>query len=247
MKLANFVIFFLIAQFLVGCLSVEQKKEVPEKRNRIPFIAFPVHFENEVTVYEDDLLSRPTYYSNLEPYYYGELKDSVVLKEYFPPPAEVITPEVREYIKERDHIFNTYYTREGSGLNYSNFLDIDEAKIYLQIDDKTVINTSFPLAITNLDSVAAFIGSSLLIPVHVEAEDLLKQWKIIQGPMLFMCGTGVASLFLPPGESVITLVPVSKGNYFTRLRVRLGNNYSNLYYGNIDYRNFKEAESREWF
>lgn len=95
--------------------------------------------------------------------------------------------------------------------------------------------------------MSASIGSSQSIPVHVEAEDLLKQWKIIQGPMLFLCGTGVESLFLPPGESVITLVSVPKGKYFTRLRVKLGNNYSNLYYGNIAYENFKEAANLEWY
>ena len=51
---------------------------------------------------------------------------------------------------------------------------------------------------------------------------------------LFMC-TRLNSIFLPLNEVILTPAPIYKGDYKTDLRLALGDNFSPVFKGNINY------------
>jgi hypothetical protein len=56
---------------------------------------------------------------------------------------------------------------------------------------------------------------------------------------MYGCGVGISSVILPPNECALTFAPIFKGNYKTQLRLKLGENYSNIFYSSINYRQFQ--------
>jgi len=103
---------------------------------------------------------------------------------------------------------------------------------------------SHPLYIRNLSKDTINIGYGDYISVLYEAKDSLGNWKEIEKPFIYMCGTGLNNTILPPDYICITSAHIPKGNYNTKLRIKTINNspkyemYSNEFEGSINYTQF---------
>lgn len=80
------------------------------------------------------------------------------------------------------------------------------------------------------------------IPIVLEAKDSLNNWLPIENVYAYFCGVGVDKVFLPPNEIAVTSVIIYKGNYETDLRLRLGENLSKPFKGQINYTQFEREE-----
>ena len=112
-------------------------------------------------------------------------------------------------------------------------------KIEIQVDNSIKLTNAYPVLIRNNYSDTIQIGYGGRIPLILEAKDKSGKWKPIQDRFVFMCGNGVESELLPPKEIAMTLVPIFKGKYKTQLRLKLGENKSNPFWGNISYSQFE--------
>lgn len=95
-----------------------------------------------------------------------------------------------------------------------------------------------PVLLRNRDRDTVFLGQGDFVPLHVEAQDALGEWRVIEEPHSIYCGVGVPVLFLPPGQVVLTAVYIPHGPFPTRLRVRYGRTVSAPFAGRIDSRQF---------
>lgn len=99
---------------------------------------------------------------------------------------------------------------------------------------KTKSFESFPLFIQNLTDSFASIGFGSKVNVIVQALDTDKIWKPIESSFIYKCGNGLHLIYLEPKEFLCTLIPKYTGSYFTQLRLKLNNSYSDIYWGKIN-------------
>lgn len=101
------------------------------------------------------------------------------------------------------------------------------------------------MLVRSLEPDTILIGDGDYIPLAVEAQDPLGQWRLIEKPFMHFCGTGMPSMMLPPQQVALTSVLIPHGPFFTWLRVRLGQNYSPPFRGRIHLRQFESMFDQE--
>jgi hypothetical protein len=104
-------------------------------------------------------------------------------------------------------------------------------------------NFYFPVyAVNGTNNEKIFNGKDGYVFAIQEALDSLKDWRPIEGRGFDFCGNGKWGLKVSPNEFVVFLMPKYKGNYYTKLRIRLkiGNNtyVSKPFDGKINYTQF---------
>lgn len=98
---------------------------------------------------------------------------------------------------------------------------------------------AYPIIIKSKENDTIKIGVGNNISMTLEAKDSIGNWKPIEETFKYMCGTGLNTIILPPKTIIISSVMIYKGNYKTKLRIKLGGNFSNEFYGTINYRQFE--------
>lgn len=81
-----------------------------------------------------------------------------------------------------------------------------------------------------------------VLPITIEAKNKEGDWQIIQKTRGATCGSSRTLVSFPKKQILIIPIPIYKGNFTTKLRVRLGKNVSNEYTGQINLEQFEEAQ-----
>jgi hypothetical protein len=241
-------IFLLILLFQNGC-HTGRKQTVKEIDDLKPFPVVLEEFSIDKYIRSFDE-ENPTWLtsSNYRFYYIGEVKDTVYLTPFiyfpsiYPPLPSTIKTTKQETIPKRVNPYNKYYIEWDKESNLKNWTQV---KIDIQIDTVTKISSLFPVMLTNRDTDTIIIGYGSQIPLIMEATDTLGNWKPIQERYIYLCGNDVGSIMLPPNESVLTLAPIFKGNYKTKLRFTLGDNHSKPFNGFINIRQFQSKFDKQ--
>ncbi|MDR7129792.1 hypothetical protein J2X69_002138 [Algoriphagus sp. 4150] len=173
-------------------------------------------------------------------YHIGLIRDTLYLNPFIGSPL----PPIPEGGNQQDDTnyemaalpFEKYYI---DWLEEVDYTYAEDAEIQIRIDNSKSIYNAYPVWLTNLDTDTTLIGYGRHLPLFMEAIDSIGNWKPIQEPFVYFCGVGLNSIFLPPNESVLTLAPIFKGNFKTKLRVSLGDNHSEEFEGYINYRQFE--------
>lgn len=197
--------------------------------------------------------------------YIGEMKDTLVanhfLKTYVPPPPpppvssskekKVIDTSVYEFKGTRvENPLDGYYLDWMEGRDY---LFWDSSQIEVLIDTNTLIKDlnydyspnaicakAYPVLLKNQELDTIYIGYGKYIPLILEAKNKKQAWQAIETRHIYYCGVGVGRIILPPNEIVLTSCPIYKGDFETLLRLKIGNNYSKPFRGNINYSQFQK-------
>ncbi|GAA4776656.1 MULTISPECIES: hypothetical protein [Flavobacterium] len=225
MKQSYFIIgFFLL---LIGCRNEEKKvKPKSELPTAFPTIINPINIKYESTFGEEN----PTWISTADYNfnYLGKLQDSISLKRISFSILETLeSPPKKSKIKRKKRPYADYYI-EWDKENRFSFMS--EPKIEIQVSSKQ-INNFHPALLRNRTKDTIPIGYGDIIPLILEAKDKSGKWKPIQEKFVYMCGNGVGTIVLPPKEIAVTLVPIFNGNYKTQLRLSMGSNKSNVFWG----------------
>jgi hypothetical protein len=104
---------------------------------------------------------------------------------------------------------------------------------------------AYPVLIKNIDIDTITIGYGHFIPLITEAKDSLGNWRAIEEEWKYGCGNGVGSIILPPNEIGISATTIYQGDYKTKMRLRIADNFSNEYDGYINYRQFESKFNDE--
>jgi len=106
---------------------------------------------------------------------------------------------------------------------------------------------SYPIIVKNLTKDTLNVGYGEYIPLIIEAKDSLENWRPIQEPYIYFCGTGLTNYFLPPNEIIISSCKLYEGEYETKMRVVFGFDRmtkSNDFIGKINYKQFDEPKEK---
>lgn len=99
---------------------------------------------------------------------------------------------------------------------------------------------AFPIIFINKNPKESVLGFGNHIPYTLEALDKNKEWKTIKNNKGYNSGTGIKYIFLKPDEVAIAYQLRLNGSFETKLRIKLGNNYSNEFVGKIDEKLFSK-------
>lgn len=190
-----------------------------------------------------------------KPLYLGLEQDTIFANYWLssppPPPSdsdeyfEVFLKLMEEYKnRNQDNRFESFEN------NFTKNVFFDLLNLQIKVDTATKIPIdfsyldsttifSYPVLIKNLDNTNVEIGFGEFIPAFLEAKDSIGNWRAIEEPFSYMCGTGLHSIILPPNYVALTNTRIYYGDYHTDLRIKLGNSYSNTFKGNINYRQFQ--------
>ncbi|MBU6122588.1 hypothetical protein [Hymenobacter siberiensis] len=108
----------------------------------------------------------------------------------------------------------------------------------LQGDSTSQWFAAYPVLLRNRDRDTVRVGEGDYVPLHVEAQDELGRWRVMEAPHSYFCGVGLPLIFLPPGQVVVTSVLIPHGPFSTRLRLRYGRTLSRPFAGSIHPRQF---------
>jgi len=103
---------------------------------------------------------------------------------------------------------------------------------------------SYPVIIENTSRDTLTIGYGEYIPLILEAVDSLGEWKPIQEPYTYFCGTGLTHIYIQPNQSLITSCKLYRGEYLTKMRLAFSFHkaiYSNEFYGQMNYKQFDKS------
>ncbi len=115
----------------------------------------------------------------------------------------------------------------------------NESVLYKRIN---VAYKAFPIFILNKSNETTIIGTGYNIPIILEALDRDNIWKPIEAQYIHDCGVGLEYLLLKENNLVCVLCPIYIGDFKTKLRYKLGSNYSNEFIGTINREQFIENE-----
>lgn len=188
--------------------------------------------------------------------YLGPAHDTLVLQynltgHVFPPPVpgkkwhpSVIS--LGPYVLTEEHLARADNWKSG-GHGSRIYLSVDttqriratdEYNADLRVDTVSYWFEAYPVLVRNLEPDTILIGSGDYIPLELQAQDRKSQWRTIEEPFSYFCGTGLSAIMLPPRQVAITAVMIPHGPFRTNLRLRLGNTYSAVFKGNIHPRQF---------
>ena len=225
---------------LLGIFSCTTKEEKITYALPFPVIIDTLGVKKELLYGETKF---PEYISTAHypPYYIGMFKDSIYVCGpigIFPPPPE---PEEKvHWIPTCEYSYSSFYKYwESDNLSNYKYPLEDTVNLVIYVDTSKIFLDSYSTIVKNVDKDTVLVGHNLSISLVMEALDGEKKWKPIQEDFMFMCGNGVHSLILPPDNIILTVTPRFKGLYYTKLRLKLGQNYSNEFNGWINPGQFK--------
>lgn len=228
MRIAYKYFIILILGLVISC---KDKQKLQNKVQEV-LTPFPCIVDSQKVKrfsFDDE---NPTWLSTAfyELNYIGKLKDTVSLENAIK--FSFYNPETKNEIKDNHMKYYIDWLKKVSFKNWEN------SKIEIQIGEKSISN-SLPVLIRNNNKDTIAIGYGSQIPIVMEALNEKKEWKPIQEKFIYMCGNGVGTIVLPPGEIAITLAPFFKGKQKTKLRLVYGDNKSKQFWGYINKRQFE--------
>lgn len=219
-----------MCMLLVGCHTTSKYEVIKERGLDILDVTLhdTIAFENS---YANERNTARNAYDLL---YIGELKDSITLGYQY-----------------QD---KTFAYKEGQRYHYpdtsslSVFVDttkvISDLQLYPQEDNEPFKGYyAHPVFIRNKTEDTLFISEAEIIFITMEAQDSTGEWKLIQRPG-DVCTMGEDSYYLLPNNCAITSSIIYQGEYKTKLRLLLGEDYkgsaiiSNEFDGSINYSQF---------
>lgn len=145
----------------------------------------------------------------------------------------------------RDHPLEEFRDKFGFSHNKKTIINTKSALIKVDTINKISKHNfsheeyykAYPIIISNTINDTILIGNETSIPLVVEAKDSLNNWIGITR-LNYHGHPSEYYYYLPPGYSLISSTYITNGDYQTKLRIRLGSNYSNEWTGKINYSQF---------
>ena len=239
------ILFCILIVSILSCKKQAKKNSI--LKNPITQIQFIDSFSNKLKLDTARYITKADFY----PMYIGNSADSIILT-YNTENLKNRTINRRSNKIPDSTDLNIYVdTLKTIGSVRRSFIPPPPApnskgEIY-QINKGRGGTKSYPVIIENKSINTLRIGYGDYIPLLIEAIDSLGNWRPIQKPYVYFCGTGLTHYYLPPKEILITSCKLYKGEYKTKMRLVYGfnrTNYSNEFSGTINYNQFKESPNK---
>ena len=242
---------------LISCTKPVKKESIEKTaentKTEFPLIIDTFNIDNK-------MLEMDTFnVNNCKPLYLGEINDSIFITYLlrFTPPAQL-----SERIKKlknapeepQSAFYNDLYKEYFRYGSFDMFPNWDSAKLKIAFDTTQKVSymnflpknykdyyyNAFPVYIQNISNDTVMVGYGKWLDLILEAKDKEDNWQEIQPRTAYYLNSSLAKIILPPNEIVLTTIPIYKGDYKTKLRLKIGNNYSEEFDGEINYSQFQK-------
>lgn len=228
--------FAVVLSLTLACTSQNQSKQ----NQKDDEYKFPV-FIDKREIKKDSFNMTWINHGNHNPLYFGEFVDTIDVYASFgwmyAPPSP---PGSRDTMPIIENDYSNYFL---DWMDSRDFSDYDSVELKILIDTSQHIannrRKAYPVIIENLTSDTIYIGKGINIPIITEALNENGKWMPIEKRYMYMCGVGLKSIILPPKQIVVTSQLVYTGDFNTKLRMKLGSNYSREFNGSINLTQFK--------
>lgn len=228
----SFLILFILTT-CGGSQSYEMAEDFEENENRIVFID---SISNDLKKDTSTSLKE----ADFHPLYIGKKTDSIHLN-YNPKKMEFecVTTQWGRFKTPDSSDLNISVDTNALIASVQHYIDWVAADSLSELYPAlyTMHYQSYPVIIENLTKDTLEIGYGEYVPLIIEARDETGEWKSIQRPFVYGCGTGMPFYFLPPGEILITSCKLFDGEFKTTMRLAFGwesKTYSNEFAGYIN-------------
>lgn len=181
--------------------------------------------------------------ANYPPLYIGKDADTIYIN-YFEPPLPLGVDTTIQTLRSKINPSENY-SLDWETPKKLEYWEI--AKIEIKIDTTQIIKNigheyfkAYPVMLKNYGKDTAYIGHETNIALIVEAKNKKGNWQAIEKHDMYGCGVGLRTIFLPSKYIAITSVSIYHGDFKTDLRLRIWNNYSKSFKGNINIQQFEE-------
>lgn len=234
-------------------LSCQADKEDTEKEV-VDLKTFPVILDTSGVARRLDLFQGKNFnglpYTHFEYYFIGQVKDTIYLNPFLhfflysiagmSKSGEIISEEITVL----EDPFLKYRKEWEDNIDFKHY---SEVKIDIAMNREIKFSDYFPVMFTNWNKDTIIIGNSTNIPIMMEAMDSSGIWRAVHEDYVVGCGNGVGYIILPPNECVITLAPIFTGPYKAKLRLRIGESYSEPFIGFINEQQVHYmSEQKKW-
>jgi len=236
MKKKRFIFILFLFIVIFGC-SKSINNEINKGVSKVGMF-HSLKISDRVEYINLEITSRTWLSSGLHlPYFFGKISDTIPIGLYLRPifPPFSIESDSINQDKFKKGKFDDYYR---DWLDSRRYVNRDSADLIIKVDTTQIINNwgrkAYPILIQNQSIDTIYIGYGAEIPITTEAKNRNGVWKPIVEEYIYMCGNGVKSIVLPPNEVVITSELIFSGDFETKLRIKMGNNYSEEFNGSIN-------------
>jgi hypothetical protein len=85
---------------------------------------------------------------------------------------------------------------------------------------KTMYYKAHPLVLYNYSRDTVVLGYAIFLPICLEALSKNNEWRKIEDEFRPDCARGLGKFILPPGQILVTAIPIYSGTFTTKARVR---------------------------
>lgn len=236
-RIAFLLLFFVL---FLGCKQINPIRNSNALDQAFPKLTHTNGIDSTFNYYGDTL--REISLANYKLYYIGKYRKEIALDSgkiswgaIFIPPG-FTKKDIEKYKKEKKTGFACYTL--GTDKIRKSLRNGEYLKMSVQVDTTVIIGNHYPVLHRNLQKDTCVIGVGGQLSLIMEAKNPQGVWKPIQQKFQAFCSSGEEFLLLPPQEIALTFAPIFKGSYKTQMRICLGQNTSNPFWGFIDIRQF---------
>jgi len=189
------------------------------------------HNNNLPIVYETNQWHRNEFrhskqqFASYTPIYIGTQKDSINASGYY----------------EINHYFTNQYPRIDSVNSNTIKFAIDTTRTITKVllvdkNNHLVPDTcsAYPVFTINITPDTLYLSNTQYISIYLEALNPKGNWQRIEQQLFSACPSGDEIIVLPPGELILTSVPVYKGGFQTKMRLNYGGVYTAEFIGGVE-------------
>lgn len=244
----RYFVMKLMKKFLLLCLfgiSISCGKEVAvngEKTNPRPSFPFILKCDGLDAFltqrYVENELELP--YGNYLFFYAGPVRDTITIYPIRSVEKSSLHQDTLSGIRGILSGIDNPYCRRSYSFTFEERMKLPDYRnrdLSISFDTSQRIGAHFPVMVSNYGHERVVLSDGAYLPMYLEALDSMQRWKPIEGYSWRSCGGDYN--VLNSGHCIITLAPRFSGAYQTSFRFRVGHNISQVFYGNMDYRQFE--------
>lgn len=241
-------IIYIVLIFIGSCKEPGKKVISDSKGMEFESIELIDTFSNQLVFDKASSLTEAAFH----PMYIGMIKDSIPLNYWS---GEIKTKSFSwdEFKKPNSADLNVYVDTNQIIGSVNRFIPLPPLPLPPNLEEKERTEKkwekqvyrgeikSYPIFIKNKTKDTLNISYGDYIPLIIEAIDSLGEWKPIQEPYIYFCGTGLSYFYLPSEEIALTSCKLFEGNYETTMRITFGFDKrikSNVFKAKMNYEQF---------
>ncbi len=207
-----------IALLLFSCKSKSIQKSI--QKFKIPFLIEKRTFKSIEYIIDSSI--------NISDYsilYLGKRTDTICVNYQYESEKDISITRLRNFSSKNNQL--------------KIIIDTNQIISKLSFENLSFVK-AYPIFLANNSSDTIAIAYGKKVHLILEAVNKKGKWQAIEVNFHFSCGTGLFETYLLPNQVAVSSRFISKGNFKTKLRLRMDSIVSNEIFGEINLSQFSK-------